>query len=710
VVSTHLASADPAPNQTAKAKVTAEYLKLPMSFEINQGQSDPEVKALARGSGYGLFLTSSESAFLLAPGKDQAIIRVRTLGANPAAQASGLDRLDSSSNYFIGNDPSKWRRNVPNYARVKVHSVYPGIDIVYYGNQRQLEYDYLVAPGADPNSIRLAIEGTRKLRIDRAGNLVLETTQGRMVHHKPLIYQQIDGVRRQIAGRFALRGNRVSFQLGSYDRSKELVIDPSLTFLTYLGGSGADQGKALTVTTATGVTLIAGATSSTNFPTANPLYSYTGQTDGFISAIDATGETLLNSTYFGGNGGVNLINGIAVDWSLLPAMLYVAGTTTSTSLPVLNAAQPTYGGGASDGWIARINLAVIILGVDPLKITLDTSLSFATYLGGSGAEEITGVAMDQFTKDAFVTGVTTSTNFPVTSGVLQSTNAGGADAFVTRYASSTGSQVFSTYLGGTGTDAANGIAVYTNSNTNTATAYIAGVTTSSTFPATVAGPAAPAASGVTRAFLTAVSGDGTTSPFSDLIGVTAGRVTEGTAVTTDTAGNIYVTGVTNDPALPTVNPVQSAFAGGGLDAFAGEYNASGAATFLSYYGGKGYDWATSIGVSSTGTETNIFIAGYTTGSLPAQVAAIQSTYGGGPTDGFVTLFSSSHGEAYGVAYATYLGGSGTDIIYGLAVDSSGNAHLTGVTNSTNLAVTTGAYEPANAGGYDAFIAAIQTTP
>jgi hypothetical protein len=703
-----LASAAPATDQATHAKVTAEYMRLPMSFEINEGQSDPQVKALARGSGYGVFLTSSESVFVLTPGKKDgagAVVRVRAIGANPAPKVSGLDRLEGHSDYYIGKDQSKWRQNVPNYARVKYDSIYPGVDLIYYGNQRQLEYDYVVAPGADPNSIRLAIQGARKLSIDANGDLLLETQHGIISQRKPVIYQQIDGTRHEVAGSFLLHGNRVSFKVGDYDHSKELVIDPSLVFLTYLGGSGTDEGKALTITTTTGVTLVAGSTSSPNFPTATPLFSYTGETDGFVTAIDPTGETLLDSTYVGGTGGANLVNGIAVDVSLLPAMLYVAGTTTSPNLAVTNAFQPTYAGGGADGWVARINLQVTIISLNPLKFTLTTSIGFVTYLGGTGADEVTGLAMDQVSKDVFVTGLTTSKNFPTTAGALQTTFGGTVNGFVTRFASGTGLPSFSTYIGGKGAVEPTGIATYTNLSTSAVTEYVVGEVLAS----------ATAKEG----YFTALNGTGTASPFTKIIGSTT-TATDVTGVTTDSAGAIYITGFTNNSTLPTVSPVQATFGGGGNDAFVGAYNSSGTPTFFSYWGGAGYDEAQSIGVFLTNnsdltTSINLFIGGYTTGSLKTQ-NAVQSTYGGGSTDGFVTMFSTSHGSPFSLGYSTYIGGNGVDIVYGLAVGSSGNARITGLTSSTNLNVTPPAsstphaFQTTNGGGYDAFVAEIQTTP
>ncbi len=740
------ASAATATDQVTRAKFTAGYLQAPLTFEMNEGQSDPQVKALARGSRYGLFLTSDESVFVLDPGaKDAAVVRVRTIGANPSPQVSGMDRLASISNYYLGNDQSKWRKKVANYARVKYDSVYPGIDLIYYGNQAQLEYDYVVAPGADPNSIRLAVEGARKLRIDRNGDLVLETSHGAISQHKPVIYQEINGTRREIAGSFLVRGNQVSFKVGDYDRSKNLVIDPSFGFVTYLGGSGTDQGLALTITTATGITLVTGSTASANFPIATlpacpatpfctstgvTSYPYTGETDGFLAVFNPAGTKLLNSTYIGGKGGVNVVTSVAIDNQEVPGVLYVAGYTTSPHFDVVNAAQPTYGGD-TDGWVAQILLDLIVDTFFPPTATINTSIGFATYLGGNGTDEITGITMDQNSKDVFVTGFTTSTNFPVTTGALQSTLSGTQDAFVARYAcgavinpdnglpycssvttetTPAGTKLYATYYG-KGTVSASGIAVYTDT-TGALTAYISGTIGKTESYGLLAAIGEKVSGGVIT---------GTTNPFTKYVG-SATTLTKANAVTTDCHGYIYITGNTNDSALTLVKPVQINYHGGGNDAFVASYNSSGTPTFVSYFGGKGYDVANGIAVSllpltdaCPATPTiNLFIAGKTTGELPIVVptgsSVPQPTYGGGASDGFVAMFTSTNYGHYTETYSTYVGGTGADDIYGLSVGTSGNARFTGISNSTTGLATTGAYQTTNAGGYDAFVGQITTTP
>src|SRR5689334_22226537 len=267
---------DPSTSSAAQAAARAAYGKLPLSFEVNQGQTNKQVKFLSRGAGYALFLTPSEAVLTLRapdparkhqPGRTAAlrpvsftasppkpavakysVLRIGLEGASPNPQISGLDELAGKSNYFIGHDPKKWRSNIPTYRRVQYRGVYPGIDLVYYGNQRQLEYDFVLAPLADPAQIELRFAGARQLRLDAAGNLVVELAGGQVIEPAPQVYQEIDGERRPLAGGYVLhQGQRVGFKLARYDRHRTVIIDPGLVYSTYLGGSDVDGGFGIAV-------------------------------------------------------------------------------------------------------------------------------------------------------------------------------------------------------------------------------------------------------------------------------------------------------------------------------------------------------------------------------------------------------------------------------------------------------------------------------
>src|SRR5437660_7898279 len=336
-----LASCAPAPAtrtsteipQATKQEVLAAYGKVPLSFEANQGQTDPQVRFLSRGSGYTLFLTPTEAvltltkagahakrqisgeATLVEPEKHAGtVLRMKLLGANPMSRVTGVEELRGRSNYFIGNDPAKWRANVPTHAKVEYRDVYPGVNLVYYGNQRQLEHDFVISPGADPKVITLAFEGMDGVAIDALGDLVLRADGGEVRLRKPFVYQDQDGQRAVIPTRYVLKAERtVAFEVASYDATKPLIIDPVLAYSTLLGGSNDDRGFGIAVDAA-GNAYVTGGTGSSDFPTTAGAFQTTlgGSSDAFVTKLDPTGTALVYSTYLGGSSG-DYAHGIAVD-------------------------------------------------------------------------------------------------------------------------------------------------------------------------------------------------------------------------------------------------------------------------------------------------------------------------------------------------------------------------------------------------------------
>src|SRR6267378_1512436 len=330
----------------ADARVNETYGKLQLHFEANRGQTHKDVRFLSRGPGYSLYLTSGEAVLMLTrPNPDEkkrdvrsrrergaqtpvksVALRMSLVGAAPEPVVSGLEEQPGTANYFIGKDPAKWLTKVPTYARVHYRDVYPGIDLVYYGNQRQLEYDFVVAPGADPKKIVLGFKGVDKLQIDARGELVLHAAGGDIRQHKPVIYQNIDGSRREIAGGYVRKGaNRAGFQVAAYDRSQPLVIDPVLAYSTYLGGSGfngsgLDLGVGIAVDV-DGNAYVVGWTNSSNFPATAGAFQTTfgGGTsfDTFVTKLNPTGSALVYSTYLGGTGEDDG-SGISVDGTATP--------------------------------------------------------------------------------------------------------------------------------------------------------------------------------------------------------------------------------------------------------------------------------------------------------------------------------------------------------------------------------------------------------
>src|SRR6266480_1280581 len=395
----------------AEARVSQSYGKLPLHFEANQGQTHQDVRFLARGSGYSLYLTAGEAVLVLTkPNPDATrargtpvVVRMSLVGAAPKPPVSGLDELPGKANYLIGKDPAKWRTNVPTYAKVHYRAVYPGIDLVYYGNQRQLEYDFMVAPGADPNRIVLGFQGAERLEINAEGELVLHAAGEVIRQRVPVIYQEINGVRTKLEGRYVLKdAHRVGFQVAAYDPSRPLVIDPTLVYATYLGGSGGDVGHGIAVDAAgaayvTGWTQSAEFTASCTDPCTVLSGTLIGVQDAFVTKINAAGTALVYSTYLGGSRD-DLGFGIAVDAA---GAAYVTGWTSSADFTagctdpcmVLNG---TLGGG-SDAFVTKL---------DPTGC----ALVYSTYLGGSGDDFGVGIAVDS-QGAAYVTGWTSSADF-----------------------------------------------------------------------------------------------------------------------------------------------------------------------------------------------------------------------------------------------------------------------------------------------------------
>jgi len=490
------------PDPSTQGKILQGYGKLPLRFEANQGQTDARVKFLSRGAGYTLFLTSGEAVLafrktsaqmkdrsaLKAPAPEaskSAVLHMQLVGSNPASAVSGLDEMPGKSNYFIGNDPKKWQTNVANYAKVRYRRVYPGVDLVYYGNPGQLEYDFVVAPGADPSSIRLKFRGAGRLKIDDNGDLVLGADGEQVRLQKPQVYQEASGTRRAVEGRYWIAGaNTISFRVADYDRSKPLIVDPVLVYSTYLGGSGDDSGTSIAVDSS-GNAYVTGYTSSIDFPTMNPLQpTYaggSGSLDVFVAKLNSTGSALVYSTYLGGS---NYDSGtsIAVDSS---GNAYVTGYTYSTDFPTMNALQGTTAG-SGDVFVAKLN-------------PTGSALVYSTYLGGSGIDYGYGIAADA-SGNAYVTGFTCSTNFP-TANAEQAASGGRlnslppcGDVFVTKLNATGTALVYSTYLGGSGDDAGRGIVVDSSGN-----AYVTGYTSSIDFP--TMNPLQPANAGSNDAFV-----------------------------------------------------------------------------------------------------------------------------------------------------------------------------------------------------------------
>jgi hypothetical protein len=669
----------------------------PLNFELNQGQTHQRVKFLARSNGYVLFLTATEAVMALdnpathrkrkenldvrdeeKARPPRSIVRMKLEGANRAAQVEGLDQLTTTSNYFAGSDPSAWRTNIPNYARVRYAQVYPGIDMVYYGDERRLEYDFIVAPGSDSEMIEIAFGGIQDFEISGMGDLVLHTQQGNILQRRPTAYQEINGIKEQVPVDYVARdAHRVGFQLGDYDRSRPLIIDPVLIYSTYLGGSGFDQGYAIAVDSL-GNSYVTGQTAAIDFPTTPGAFqTQYGGGDAFIAKLNSSGSALIYSTYLTGASG----NGIAVDstgnayitgdagpvsfpttsgafqtapvgYDVFVTKLnstgsalvysarfggnlddfsrgialdtsgnaYITGwtvcRTTVCTFPTVNAFQPNFAGGNNDAFVTKIDSS-------------GSSLVYSTYLGGgkiiNGTEDWgEAIAVDS-TGSAYVTGYTYSPDFPVTAGAFDTSRAG-LDAFITKFTPDGAGLVYSTFLGGAGREQGQGIAVDANGN-----AYVTGITESFDSPFTSAYEGFPVTSGAFQtkgsydAFITKLNAKGSALLYSTYLGGSAG-VDRGWAIALDDAGNACITGDTASTNFPVSNAIQAAFGGGPTDVFVAKLNAAGSGLIYStFLGGNLTDEGR--GIACRGND--VFVTGDTdSGNFPTS-NALQGNNGGG---------------------------------------------------------------------------------
>jgi hypothetical protein len=617
------------------------YGQMPMAFEANEGQTDSRVRFIARGSGYNLFVTDLETVMALNRYDNgaanyktslteyrkgsrllgQDVLRLSLTGASRGIYFEAQNPLPGISNYFIGHDRAQWKTKIKQYSQVMAHDVYPGIDMVYYGKQGQLEYDFRVKPGGDPKAIRLQHAGADSETVDDQGNLRLIIGIRSVQFKPPTVYQE-DGVSRtNISGKYITTGkNEIGFEIGDYDKTKILIIDPALDYSTYVGGSGGDQGNGI--------------------------------------AVDASGNA------------------------------YVIGNTSSTDFPTTAGAyQTVFGNGSlhADAFVTKLNPA-------------GTALIYSTYLGGSGNDYGTGVAVDS-SGDAYVTGYTTSTNFSTTSGAYQTVNRSSTyNTFITKLNAAGSSLIYSTYLGGSNANGDSGYGISLDSSGN---AYVVGTAFSSNFP-TTSGAYQTAFGGgsSSNVFITKLNSAGSALIYSTFLGV--GSTNYGLGVAVDVLGNAYVTGYTSG-AFPTTSGAFQTVSGGGYNAFVAKINPAGGGAsdlvYSTYLSGSTDDWGHCIAVDASG---NAYVSGEAeSANFPTTGGAYQTVnHGGFNGNAFVTKLNSLGSS---LIYSTFLGGIGGESGTGIAVDFSGNAYVTGYTQSHNFPTTSGAYQTTSGGNEDVFV-------
>jgi hypothetical protein len=606
-----------------------------------------------------------------------APLHISLIGARPNLKGAGIDRLPGFNNYFIGTDSSKWRVHVPQFRNVRFTDVYPGIDIVYYGTSERIEYDFILKPGADPARIALTSRDAQNVSVTAGGDVVFASGATKVIQRKPVIYQEIEGRRRNVEGSFYLAEDRRTIRLAvtSYEHTRDLVVDPILEYATYIGGSSDDYGESVAVDSH-GYAYVTGWTRSLSFPrTSGQLNCHDAPTcshyDVFVTKINPAGTAVIYSTFIGGSGddwGRNIV----VDTS---GNTYVTGPTSSTDFPLVNAFQTNYGGGSTDAFFFKL---------DPTG----TALLASSYLGGAGSDTANELRLDK-AGNIYLAGQTDSTDFP-TKLPLQAKNAGYVDIFLTKLDPSGASVLYSTYFGGSSWDSANDIDLDEAGNI-----YIAGTTYSTDYPVKAAYQSA--IGGKFDAFVTKLNPVGSAVIYSTFLG--GSDEDQAWALEVDAQGEAIITGLAKSGDFPVFKAYQPAYGGGAGDVFLSKLSASGKSLlFSTYLGGSGLDWAYDMSLDSEG---DIYVSGYSD-SLNFPTANATQPANAGGADAFAVKLDPLGSR---LLFSTYFGGSGFDQAGGVTVDSDNNVYLTGVASYSFNFPSTSSRPIQNYGGgtSDAFL-------
>ena len=666
------------------------YGHIPLVFEANRGQSNIEVRFLSRGNGFSAFLTPAKVVVALRnvrnageigseTGLDilSATVGMQFVGANESPTMTGLDELAGRTNYFASSDPAGWQLGIPNYSKVRYSEVYPNVDLVLYGNQRCLVYDFVISPGGDPADIRLRFDGVDSPHLDQDGNLVLGVGSGVVVHRAPLAYQMADGDRQVVASQYALHAVagdsasetefQVGFEVGPYDRSRDLIVDPEVSYSSYLGGYRTDWSSDIAVDSE-GYAYVTGYTSSPRtFTESGYARELAGDIDIFVAKFNRAGSQLVYSTYLGGSRNDSGL-GIAVDDD---GNAYITGSTQSKDFPVTEGAfRRKYPTGQSNSFVTKLS-------------PQGDALVYSTYLGGRSGES---VAVDK-ERNAYVTGRTVASELPTTEGSFQPDLMNHLDAFVAKLNREGSALVYSTHLGGSDADIGTAISVDADGN-----AYVTGYTESSDFP-TTAGALETGYNGGIDAFVTKLNAAGSNLAYSTFLG--GDNSDRGMDIAVDIEGNAYVTGETSSDNFPTLDSLQHQFGGGGYDAFVTRLGTTGRLGYSTYLGAEEFDAGNAIAVDQFG---NAWVTGETFSPGMKTKDPFQAKLGGS-SDAFAAKIKAGGRQ---LLYYTYLGGSAKDVGTGIAVDASGSAYITGVSHSEDFPIADGAQAELKGDG-DAFI-------
>lgn len=632
------------PLADARGSATSAFGNVRMAFEPNRGQADSSVRYVSRGRGYGLLLRDREAVLALSDGKGITdAIGFQWLGTGrPDVRAE--NPTGGVSNYFTAK---LQQADIPHFGRVRHGGLYPGIDLVYYGTERELEYDLIVRPGADPSQARFRVAGAQAISLV-GGDLHIGIGERDIVHRKPFVYQMNGGVRQRVAGEYVLLSrNEVGFRIGQYDRKRELVIDPVVAYTIVRGSSNLaiDEATAIAVD-AGGNAYVGGYTTGSDFPTVSPGQNFGGgDADGFVMKINPSGTAVVFATFLGGSG-ADVVRGIAVDTL---GSAYIVGETLSTNMPVF-APLRTVNKGSSDGFLVKLTPA-------------GNQVVYGTFIGGTLVDRATAVAVDG-SRNAYVTGWTTSTDLNEVTRTDTS-----KDAFLVRV-NAAGTAITTVYRGGTGADQGWAVAVDTSGNV-----YIAGDTTSTNLAGAAFQSSKRGTADTTDGFIAKFDVNLTPVYWAYLGGDSDDSIR---GIATDSGGSVYVTGMAGAASnFPVVGGL--GMLGGGIDGFVAKLNSLGTAILYStLFGGEAEDTAFGIAVDANGSA---HVAGRTVSNAFPRIQSAKSTTPGGTYDAFVIRLNAA---GNGLIYSTLLGGSKTDVAEAIALDSAGSAYIAGFTLSPEV--------------------------
>jgi len=700
-----LTKAEPSttPSMPSKEAVSAKLATLERGWVKNEGQWDEGALFSAPGYFGNTWITKDGELLHVAVKKEECkdkttkaktcpskswVISERWVGGK-VQTIKGEEELQTKVSYFIGNDPSKHKSGLPTYRYVSLGEVWSGVEVQLKATQKTVEKLFYVQPGADPSKIQVQVDGAKGLKLSKDGEIIIQTGLGDLKLSKPVAWQEKDGKKLPVEVSYKLIGkNRYSFVVAKADPSLPIVIDPILQ-ATYLGGRGDDQVNAIAIHPTTGEVYVAGRTKSIDFPNTNGGAQENHADNGihwdvFVVRLSADLRTLHQSTYLGGGGGDEAK---AITIHPTTGEVYVAGVTQSENFPKTSGgARKSYSGGLFDAFVARLSADL-------------RTLHQSTYLGGSGEDVANALAIHPTTGEIYVAGWTNSPGFPGTdSGAQRSISSFRiADAFVARLNKELTQILQSAYLGGSGRDWANALAIHPT----TGEVYVAGGTTSRDFPGTTIGAQNAHGGGDDDAFVARLSSNLTRLIQSTYLGGNGNDQANALAIH-PTTGEIYVAGDTESSNFPVTKGGAQATHGEGLkDAFVARLN-QGLTRILqsTYLGGSDHDLVHALAIHPKTGEIYVVGGTYST-NFPNTTGGAQRS-SGGDSDAFVAKLNQGLTQ---IIQSTYLGGSGEDVALTIAFHpKTGDVYVAGKTKSTNFPNTAGGTQASNRGGIDAFVA------